>query len=493
MRGEPSTFSGFTGGVNLIDPQYELSNKEARDARNIIASVRGAIRKRNGNATFATGASDFESVFAGVSPSLMIAQQGSTLQSVSTGGALTSLATGLSASARWEWVAASPSGGQGPYYGVNGVDTPRYVSTTSTGGTWTASAGSIPNGKYLAYMSNRVLVTGDASFPSRVYGSKILDPRTFASPDGWAVDLDASDGLPITGISSVGPYALVFKESKTWVIYDLDTGANRRLTDSVGCVSHRSIVETPKGTFWLARDGIYRSTGQGVERVSQRIQPLLESLVASNITQACGAFFADHYYLSISTSGTSNNLLLDYDLTLDCWWIHTVPSSQFAVWRLSTGAQLMGARPGLTRIDNFFVRGLTQDSGANFTAYWSSPFYSFGAPYIRKRLRRIHMDGKGFVRASLSLDFATGPTPLGDLSFTQGGATDLFGGAGNFAGSGTNFGGGALGTMPRTIDERYLFTPLKGVGRVFSLTLGNETSDALEVDSFTFNLTPRRN
>lgn len=509
MRADPRVFSGFSGGINLIDPQYELSDRECRDARNVIATRRGAIKKRAGNATFANSspATAIESLYAGTSPALLIAQQGTTLNSYNTSGVSASLATGLTAAARWEWVRATTVGApaQGPYFGVNGVDPPRFVTSHGVGGLWTLAAGGVPQGRFPQYHSNRILLAGAVGATgSTVSASKILDPRTFASPDGWAVTLDGQDGFDLTATGTVGPYVLAFKENKTWVIFDIDTGANRRLSESVGCIASRSVVETPRGTMWLARDGIYRTNGSTIERVSERIQPLLDMLVAANMGQACAAYFEEHYYLSISTTGAANNLVLDYDLTLDCWWIHSVPTQQFAVWQLSTGQQLMGARLADTvvqpplgavrphRIDQFFIDGLLQDSGANYFTYWSSPFYSFGSPYVRKRLRRIYFDGKGFIRVALATDFATASTPVGDLTFTQGTSTDIFGTTSNFGGANL-FGGGAIGTIPKTVEQGLIYTPTPGVGRTFSVTLSNDTADALQVESYTLNLMTRKN
>lgn len=526
MRGDPVLFQGFVDGVNLIDPPYSLTDRQARDARNVIAASRGGVRKRNGNVAMPiTGlTTHVQSLFAGTNPELLIAQDGTNLVTISSSGTRTVLATGLSATARWEWVAApanTSAGTQGPYYGVNGVDAPRFVTSTTTGGLWTTSGGAaIPvagsNAKYIKYFSNRVILAGDPAFPSRVYASKILDPRVFAAPDGWAVDFDASDGMPITGLATVGPYLLVFKEHKTWVIYDPDTGANRRISDGIGCISHRSAVETPRGTMFLARDGLYRTNGQTVDLISERVQPVLDAMVAANVSAAAGAFFMDHYYLSVSStfggvSAASNNIVLDYDLTLDCWWLHTTPVTQFAVWRQSTGTNLLGARaPNQTNyagaavaagIDTFFVNGVNTDAGTPFNSYWSGPFHTFGTPYIRKRLRRLHFDGKGLIKVLLANDFATTGTQIASLDFGgSSSSSDTFGGTGSFGQGTTNFGGITAGTLAKSIDERIAFTPASSSGvsvgsvaRAFGLTFANDTDSSFEVESYTLSITPRRN
>jgi hypothetical protein len=62
--------------------------------------------------------------------------------------------TGLSNNRRWQFINAPANGGQGPIYGMNGVDA-AYVSSTTTGGLWTASAGTLPIGQYLTYNQRR--------------------------------------------------------------------------------------------------------------------------------------------------------------------------------------------------------------------------------------------------------------------------------------------------------------------------------------------------
>src|SRR5207248_8682974 len=127
----------------------------------------------------------------------------------------------------------------------------------------------VPQGKYMIFAGNRVWMTGIASDPSAVWFSELVsigEGGAEGDPSSWpttnVVRFDAQDENPITGIGTVGPYIVVFKEEKTWVIHDLNTGANRRLADTIGCVSHRSIVHTAAGTYFLTRDqGVYLTEG----------------------------------------------------------------------------------------------------------------------------------------------------------------------------------------------------------------------------------------
>jgi hypothetical protein len=141
----------------------------------------------------------------------------------------------ITSGVNWDFVQAAASGGQGPLYAMNGTDTPLQWTGSGNVASWTASSGSVPNGTMCKLHANRVWVAGVSANPSRLYWSDVGDPRAW--PAANVVDLDPQDGDVITGIGTIGPYLLVFKKTKTFVIYDDATGANRRL--SVGSAVRR--------------------------------------------------------------------------------------------------------------------------------------------------------------------------------------------------------------------------------------------------------------
>jgi hypothetical protein len=104
------------------------------------------------------------------------------------------------------------------------------------------------------------------------------------------------------------------------------------MSDRIGCVAPRSIVETPYGVFFLSEDhGICRTNGQSVDRVSGKILPLLRSIPPAMRASVCAAFLNDHLYVAIAT-GTANDLLLDLDVKQNAWWIHSLAMSDIVTW-----------------------------------------------------------------------------------------------------------------------------------------------------------------
>lgn len=499
MRGRPVTFSGFTDGVNLADGPYSLKDTEARDLLNVVASGRGAILKRNGCETFnddALPADGFHSLygldFEGLAAKL-IGVGGTSIYSVDGAGGVTDMAVAVTADLRWDFIEAPVNGGQGPLFMSNGTDAPKaWDGVAAAPVAWTAATGNLPNPKYLLYKNNRVFAANMTAYtPSG--GAALGDAKSalvfsaIGNPRDWPAEnvvlFDPNDGEQITGIGTVGPYILVFKETKAWVVYDLDTGANRPLGAGVGCVSHRSIAETPDGVYFLSREGLMLTNGSTTRRVSDRVRPLLERIPPS-IAQRCAAVYFDaHYYLSFPEGVSENTKTLDLDTRLDAWFIHSIGERDWAVWAPAGDPALFGSRA--VAVDRCFVDDVLLDNGAAFAAYWAGPFLSFGKPYVNKRVRRIHFDGRGRIQVSLSRAYASAAVYAGEANFEP--DLDTFG---DTDGSGDAFGGEGIFGGEVEVGEAEIWTP--GVSRAWSVTFGNQTSEAFEVDSYTFLISDRR-
>lgn len=486
MRGRPKPFAAFVGGVNKRDAPGLVGDTEARDARNVQATVRGAVRKRDGSQSFAVPPVALTSLYPSQVPDFLIGAGSTSLYSISPAGVVASIASGLTDSALWEWIQAPANGGQGPLYGFGGGAARQW---TGSGGTaaWTAASGTLPLGKYVIYNGLRVWVAGMAAYGSVPDPGSTLVFSDLGNPRAWPVEnvvqFDPNDGEQITGIGSVGPYVLVFKPSKCWAVYDLDTGANRLLAENIGCVAHRSIVETQDGTYFLSRDqGVFRTNGSTVHRLNDKLQPVIDGLVQANRQLACAAFYRGHYYLSISDAGAANTILLDYDLQLDSWWLHTLPSAQLALWEPAGDLGLYSAAPALAkRVDKLFVSGRTQDASDAgdllYPAYWRGPHHKLGAR--RTRVRALTFEGSGKIQVSVAKDAASYPTVVGDADFlSQNGAWEDSDGLWTSDVDGGQWAGVADVTEAELANL--------GVARTWSVQFGNEADDPFEVDSYTF-------
>jgi hypothetical protein len=492
MRGNPYVFADFASGVNIEASPYSLAGGQARGALNIHSTPTGAIKKRNGCQKIGEQlltSGNFTSIFGvNLGTDVMIAAGGTSLYKITTTGTVTQLKTFLSNESNWEWTQAPVSGGQGPVFGVNGINTPQYWDgVSSETKNWVATKGSVPNGKFIIYHDNRIYIAKG----SELYWSDIIDPLNWESPNGGSTKVDPEDGQEITGLGKVGPYLLIFKQRKTFVLLDSNTGGYRRISDDMGCISNRSIASTEAGLFFLTADNeIVVTNGHSFEKkINEPVKPLLQNLTGSMASKACAIHVGGYYYLSFSEGGSFNDTILEYDLSSGSWWPHKISYSktvqaavnQFALLDPSNIATLYGVgstRVGLNgQVFKCFVPEKFVDmTDEVFPAYWISPWHVFTYPHIRKRVREIRVDALGTFELYTNRSFNTSyiKEEIKNWEISDEGGT--FGGEGTFGGAGT------FGDNPAIVEKRF-YTP--GVGRAWSLKFESQDNQDLEIYAYT--------
>jgi hypothetical protein len=304
MRGVPVYVgSSFAGGLNTRDAQFEIDFTQARDLLNVTSPVSGALRRRDGTSQFAAPAQPLLSAFPvdlGTSRYLL-GLFCTCFHRIDTGGAVTTVTgtTVPTSGRRWSGVQAPANGGQGPLWMMNGLDAPQQWTGAGNVSDWTATTGALPNGQFMVAVGNRIFVAGMSSYGAVADPGSTLVWSDIGNPRAWPaeniVELDPSDGDQIMGIGTFGQTVLVFKRRKIFAVTNLDTGANRRISADTGSVAHRSIVETPIGTYFLTLDkGVYVTNGSSLQLVSDIIRPTLEDIVESLRQYAAGAFVNNH-------------------------------------------------------------------------------------------------------------------------------------------------------------------------------------------------------
>ncbi len=525
MRGQPFVTADFKDGVNRDVAPYSISSSQAQDVLNVVSTSMGAVRKRNGFRPLVLKGPENElvtrrpefltpDIFNAPFTSLMGYEKGSIkylvavadddasvdMFLVNPGGAYNSIKgnLNLTPTRRWESVQAPAISGQGPLYLINGIDDPLQWDGSGNVSAWTALSGTVPNGKYIVYHDNRVLVAGvetDYTTRSTLYSSSIADPRTWASPDGATNLFDPEDGEDISALGTVGPYALVFKPTKTFVVTDTDSLGYRNISDNIGCVANRSVVNTDSGTFFLTADRrICVTDGSSITHISEAIDPLLRDISASGLSNAAAVFANNRYYLSIARNDLNNDTILEFDIRNASWWIHKIQlteTEQHGVndWCLldPDGAATLysiGANP-VGRVYESFVAGRHIDD-VRFQSHWTTGWDSFGSPHLRKIVTGVRADHKGSVTMSWATSFS---------GFGQGGSVDdriewetsaddsgIFGGEGSFGGEGI-YGGTA------EVTETRWYT--LGTARAWAFKFENNQNQDWELYSYTVGVEQR--
>jgi hypothetical protein len=493
MRGSPVYVGqSFAGGWNTRDAAFEIDFTQARDLLNVTGTVSGALRRRDGSVTFATPPSVLLSavrVDLGTARYL-VAQGGTAFYRIDTGGAVTAITgpTVPTSGIRWAGVQAPAIGGQGPVYLMNATNTPQQWTGTGNLADWTATTGAVPNGQYMVAAGNRIYAAGMTSYAgvsdpgSTLAWSDIGNPRSW--PAANFVMLDPNDGDQITGIGVFGPVVIIFKRRKTFVLTNLDTGANRRISAETGCAAHRSIAETPNGTYFLTLDkGVYITNGSSMQPVSDIIRPTLANVVESQRANAAGAYVNNHYYLAVALDGLTghNDTLLDFDVAQNSWWRHSIASQQLVVWRPVANAQLHSLDAASAGVRRLFVPGQNGDDGASYDSYWTTgwmnPSYFrrriISSTDVRKRLRQVRFDAQGALSLYIARNFADAFEHVNDWDFSP--SMTTFGGTGTFGGAGEFGDPGEVGQGR---------APSLGVQNAFSLKWVLDPTKASELEDY---------
>lgn len=473
-------------------------------------------------------AAPIETIFTSLLPctiggvNYMIAVSGKKILSITEAGEMTDITGGLAVTEGLRWSIIQSTAGapnrvtaDGPIYLSNGVDPPRYW-TGATKATivaeWTSKPEgafvAVPKAKYLTYLGNRIWasgITGDTSalrfsgFSVKAEEGEQPDPTNW--PKENVVWFEKDDGDAITGTGVAGPYLMVFKKHKTWAVYDLNEGENRRLSDSVGCISYRSIVETPQGTFFLTPDqGVFVTNGTSVKEASRNVRPLLQgtdphtyrAAKLDQLENAAAGYLNGHYYLSYMAQDGSMKTL-DYDTVLQSWWLHDLAGNQWVRWEPKPGTSSLYTIPNKakTGVVKAFVEGAYTDSGANYvggnglTCYWLSPWepfwqyfmrHRFNQPNPKKRINELFVDGKGQLVSLVGRKFGS---TLEELKGTVDNA-DM-----------------ATPTSPLTLGSETAETQAArywalGVSRVWTFGFGNNSAEPLEIDGYSVHAVFRK-
>ena len=495
-------YSDFSGGLSTLSGPYLIQGNQCREALNVHTTQTGDIEKRNGFVTLSGSTLTGEPVNAtGVhtlypantaTKSLIGVATTSTTDTIfklTTGGTASVLKSGLTANTRWWFAQAEVNGAAGPIFGLNGVDTPvKWNGEEASMSEWKATTGTVPKeAKYLTYFSERLwCAKGSRLYYSGITGST-PDPLNWDAEN--YVDLEPNDGQSITGLGIVGAWLIVFKSRKIYQVYDPVTAANRKVSDSLGCIAPRSIVQTPAGLCFLSEDrGVCLTDGNKVTPASDVVKPQFDEVAKTPSTAALAAGTVDgsRYYLSVSLGGTRNDHTLEYDLIAGSWWLHSCASNQFALLDPG-GTPVLYSADSLAsaRVSKAFVAETYEDNGTPFTYRYVLPYYAWGTsgsfrymryidPHKVKRIREVRIDGVGTWEAFIAADFTDNWTLMDVEPWSVSGEA-----AAGLVGSedGTTVGGTGDGTIAESelfVTERRYHTP--GLGRALSFKL--EGADA---------------
>ena len=339
------TYKNFTGGLNTRDREEVLQDTESPDLMNIYTGKRAGIYTRPGyqkvnQDPLLEGSEDWDpnvpitSVFEfsdNDGMNHLIATAGTSMKR-STGDGWVDIRTDFSENRFYEFIhhpildkLLFVNGGDG-YWETDGevafeVPTyppeehadpqdPEYYNEEDIIG-----ASVIPQrAKYIEFFDFRVWMANVRNYPDRVYynmddifGSSIYN---YFTSWGW-LRMSGLRGEPITGMKRFKDTLLIFTQDAMRMVvkeesilldeeYYAPAYSMSAVSDTVGTVAHRSIVDIGGRLMFLGRDGVYLFDGQSPPyKVSGRLDPSIQNLDKNNWERACGAYWDGKYFLSV--------------------------------------------------------------------------------------------------------------------------------------------------------------------------------------------------
>ncbi|MGH2939560.1 MAG: hypothetical protein ACRDPE_15740 [Solirubrobacterales bacterium] len=448
-------FSNFGKGLNLRDKPDTVDPASAVDALNVLFTDVGAIQQRPGYTDFSAEltnrAESLEAFYTTSGTKQLLAGCGSRLEAIGSSGAVKASATGLTA-AIWDFTRYGTPGAEVAYAG-NGTDTLRKWNGTE----WTAPTASVNSeagkampkaGSICIWPSagNRMVATrfsgttggpgGATSSPSHVWFSDPGNPEAWhtAEPEENQVQLSPGDGEAIQAAVTWNEFVFVFKETSFFVFTGQGTDADgspefvyRPVQAGVGLVSPRAVCVHPTGVYFMARDGVYRTTGQEPVLISHFVEPIWTGETSpfytggiishGSITHCTMASWENRIFLSFPTDAANDRVLV-FEPRSGWWSLYDLPMSCMTSFRIADKEELVfGYSSGAKKIGRHSIV-YTSDGGETIRSHWRSGWFDLGSPDV-KTLRMSKAWGTGKVSVALGFDFHENRGALDELNFSD--------------------------------------------------------------------------
>ena len=404
-----------SGGLMLDQDVYSMPPGAATKLQNFEPSVLGGYRRLSGTAKYSSSQVNGTNTVQGVViyNERVYAVSGGTL-AYGTGSSWTSIATGLTSSARSYFERFNYENSE-KIIMANGSDGPRVVSDTTV---TTISESSVAGAKFVASFREHMFYAGMSSTPQELVFSVPFNEDDFTSGSG-AGSIKVDDA--ITGLKVFRDSLFIFCQDRIFIL----TGSTKAsfavapVSRTLGCLDGHSIQEIGGDLVFLGPDGV--RTVQGTARigdtelgvVSKAIQRRFQNISLDRISAVVIRDKSQYRLFRPTTGGTevSSQGIIGV--------IKANPQGQIG-WEWS---EIKGIKPSCADSqfiddDELVVHGgfdgyvYKQESGNTFSgtniqASYRSPDLTLGDAGIRKNMQRINVnyDAEGSVSLALGVKF----------------------------------------------------------------------------------------
>jgi len=243
--------------------------------------------------------------------------------------------------------------------GYTSAPTVSFTGGSGSGATATAAVHPPPAGlRLVKSFSNRLFAVGSGADRNTLYASGILEPDVWRTVD--SIDVGGDDGETITAIQPYYDFQMiVFKPTRIYSVTVDPTAATaagwsiQRLSDSVGCVAGRTVVQVNRDVFFLANDGI-RTVARSVADnfssvglpVSEPVKDVINRINRNYISTCNAAFHDNRYLLAIPLdSATTPSHVLVYNAIFNCFeGLWDIQANRMVETNFSSGFSVNGIK-----------------------------------------------------------------------------------------------------------------------------------------------------
>jgi hypothetical protein len=419
-------FSDFAGGLNNFLGATQIKDSESPDATNCDFAGKSGVKNRSGYTQVGEVADSMTKIYG--------------LSQIHTSGNLHQLMKFCSDSSSIKmyycndgvtWTAVADTftdakdmdscqAGDKVYTG-NGTD----VMHDWSGAVWAHTTnGTI--GFYPTYYDKRIWVRDDASADTLNFSGQWASAASklgdFVDATAGTLVFKPGSGSKITGMIKFQNYLYVFLEDSIYRISPAsaaNTFTVELITNSVGCVSHRSICQVGEDVFFAADDGVYslgevaNYTSVRTTNKSARVQTTFDAISGTNKKKLVGKYYKFKYHLFYSLFGTNNDSCLVYDIRYNGWqdWRNMAANDAIVYKDSSDDTHIYFGEPTTGEINELYS-GSTDD-GTGITSSWKSKMFDMKMQDVIK----LFMDTTFFVETltgsmTFSVIFEDGTTSV---------------------------------------------------------------------------------
>ncbi len=213
--------------------------------------------------------------------------------------------------------------------------------------------------------SARLLASGYATYPSRVFFSSVVDPTTspFITWDtnettGDFIDINPDDGGYVTGFSETSTFLLVFKSNGMYRLDTLNDSTDPENIFNIGALAQEGITACQGIVYFYSGIDIRQTDGSFPQQISRAgVQDILDAIPQANRAAVAAGQDGWNVYFSIGTvtlgantdhPQTIVNCVLKFSTRDQSWSVHSYASLYefFTLYTDSNGTLMRGADTG---------------------------------------------------------------------------------------------------------------------------------------------------